>query len=88
VRPRFWHVELEIDREMLLWRGKCETDANLAVRNLACGASVLALHADGVLALLEKAGVVDDPGPDLGYLGHRFQCVPRCSHPDRAIVPR
>jgi hypothetical protein len=42
VRPRFWPVELEIERQIRLWGCQCEIDANLAVRDLACSASVLA----------------------------------------------
>jgi hypothetical protein len=45
---------------MTLGRGVMDADGALAVGLLAQGAAVLALDADGVLALLGEGGVVDD----------------------------
>lgn len=50
-----------------------DRDGDLAVGSLARRASVLPLEADGVLALLGEAGVVDDEGaPRTGDLAHTY----------------
>src|SRR3984893_8841966 len=45
---------------MAMTRNVAGEDADLAVRNLACRAGVLPPHAARRLALLEKAGLIDD----------------------------
>ena len=40
-----------------------------------------------MLALLEPAGVVEDPGPDLRDLRHRRECVARGGEPHLVVVP-
>jgi hypothetical protein len=65
-----------------------EADANLAVGDLACRAGVLPLDADGVLALLEKARVVEDPRLHEAVLGQRFDCIPRREQSQFLVVPR
>src|SRR5262249_15219164 len=54
VGPRLRQVELEIDREMRLWRGEREADANLAVGDLAGSAGVLALDPTEWVPFLSK----------------------------------
>ena len=88
VGPALGQIQLEVDGDVLLRRRDRQADADLAVRDLAGRAGVLALHADRVLALLEKAGVVDDPGPRHGRAAHRFERVARGGQPHRVVVPR
>src|SRR5712691_8885126 len=49
-----------IDERMAMTRNVGSEDADLAVRNLACRTGVLPRHSARRLALLEKAGLVDD----------------------------
>src|SRR5690606_27458943 len=62
--PGLGQVEFEVEGKLLGGGRGAQADADLTVGDLAGRAGVLPLHADGVLALLEKAGVVDDPGSD------------------------
>src|SRR5229473_2756809 len=52
-------VQRTIDERMTVARNVGSEDSDLAVRDLACGASVLPRHSARRLALLEKAGLVD-----------------------------
>src|SRR6202048_3244665 len=62
VGPFLWQIQRAIDERMTAPRNVGSEDANLAVRDLACGASVLPRHSARRLALLEKAGLVDHKG--------------------------
>jgi hypothetical protein len=88
VRPRLGQVQLEVDGEMLGPGRDAEADADLAIGDLASGPGVLPLHAHRMGPLLEKTGVVDDPGLD--RLGAR-QGIDAVSHrfaTDIPIAPR
>src|SRR6516164_286378 len=61
-------------------------DGDLAVGLLPQGATVLALHAHGVLALLGEAGVVDDE--DALGAGERLGHAGAVAAQDGALVPR
>ncbi len=80
-------IELEIDGQVLGPRGDAEADADLTVGDLPCRARVLALHADGVTALLEEAGVVDDPGLDGLALVHGIERIARCDPAHFSVAP-
>ena len=88
VGPAGGQIQLEVDRDVILRRRDREADADLAVGDLAGRACVLPLHADRVLALLEEAGVVDDPRPRDRCARHRRERVARRRQPDRVVVPR
>src|SRR5450631_4264159 len=60
VCPLLWKIQCAIDERMAMTRNVGSEDADLAVRNLACRTGVLPGHAARRLALLEKAGLVDD----------------------------
>src|SRR5450631_1571935 len=60
VGPSLWKIQRAIDERMAMARNVGREDADLAVRNLACRTGVLPRHAARRLALLEKAGLVDD----------------------------
>jgi len=64
VGPALGQVEPIGDRQTGLLVGEGERHRHLAVVGLAEDAAVLPRHPDRVLALLGKAGVVDDPGGD------------------------
>jgi len=64
VSPFFRDIELEIERQVGSGCRNAKAHTYLTVGDLASRASVLALDGNGMLALLEKAGVVDDPGRD------------------------
>jgi hypothetical protein len=59
VGPFLWKIQCAIDEGMTVARNVGSEDADLAVRDLACGTSVLPRHSARRLALLEKAGLVD-----------------------------
>src|SRR6266478_2345178 len=59
VGPLLRKIQRAIDERMTVARYVGSEDANLAVRDLACGTSVLPRHPARRLALLEKAGLVD-----------------------------
>ena len=87
VGPGARQVELEVDGQMLRTRGEREADADLAIGDLARGAGVLPLDADGVFALLEPAGVVDDPIFDGLALGQRAEGIIRGDQPRLVVIP-
>src|SRR5882762_8728820 len=59
VGPFLRKIQRAIDERMTVARNVGSEDADLAVRDLACGTSVLPRHSARRLALLEKAGLVD-----------------------------
>src|ERR1700738_2894383 len=59
VSPLLRKIQRAIDERMTVARYVGSEDADLAVRDLACGTSVLPRHPARRLALLEKAGLVD-----------------------------
>src|SRR5690348_11466 len=65
-----------------------EAHSDLAVADLAQRAAVLTLYTDGVLALLRKASVVDDPAVDRLALGHRGQRVSSSFATNGLVIPR
>src|SRR6266496_3691176 len=85
--PALRQVELEIDWHVLGARGDAEADANLAVGDLAGRARVLALHADRMNALLEEAGVVEDPGFDGLTFRHGSERVLRRNPTHLQVAP-
>src|SRR5713101_5171625 len=60
VGPFLRKIQRAIDERMAMTRNVGSEDADLAVRNLACRTGVLPHHTARRLALLEKAGLVDD----------------------------
>src|SRR5207249_7089213 len=60
VGPRLGQEQLEVDEALVAAPGHGEVDGDDAVVDLAGAAEVLALHAGGLVALLEAAGLVDD----------------------------
>src|SRR5450432_1725964 len=65
VGPFLRKIQRAIDERMTVARNVGSEDPDLAVRDLACGASVLPRHSARRFALLEKAGLVDHE--------HRFE---------------
>ena len=59
VGPFLRKIQRAIDERMTVARNVGSEDSDLAVRDLACGTSVLPRHSARRLALLEKAGLVD-----------------------------
>src|SRR6202166_4239719 len=59
VGPFLRKIQRTIDERMTVARNVGSEDSGLAVRDLACGTSVLARHSARRLALLEKAGLVN-----------------------------
>ena len=59
VGPFLRKIQRAIDERMTVARNVGSEDADLAVRDLACGTRVLPRHSARRLALLEKAGLVD-----------------------------
>src|SRR5260370_26493397 len=59
VGPFLRKIQRTVDERMTVGRTVGSEDPDLAVRDLACGASVLPRHSARRLALLEKAGLVD-----------------------------
>src|SRR6202049_4923429 len=59
VGPFLRKIQRAIDERMTVARNVGSEDSDLAVRDLACGTSVLSRHSARRLALLEKAGLVD-----------------------------
>jgi len=59
VGPFLRKIQRAIDERMTVTRNVGREDADLAVRDLACGTRVLPRHSARRLALLEKAGLVD-----------------------------
>src|SRR5260221_5855160 len=59
VAPFLRKIQRTIDERMTVARNVGSEDSDLAVRDLACGTSVLPRHSARRLALLEKAGLVD-----------------------------
>ena len=59
VGPFLRKIQRAIDERMTVARNIGSEDADLAVRDLACGTSILPRHSARRLALLEKAGLVD-----------------------------
>ena len=59
VSPFLRKIQRAIDECMTVARNVGSEDTDLAVRDLACGTSVLPRHSARRLALLEKAGLVD-----------------------------
>src|SRR5664279_6208896 len=59
VGPFLRKIQRAVDERMTVARNVGREDADLAVRDLACGTSVLPRHSARRLALLEKAGLVD-----------------------------
>src|SRR5882762_8493128 len=60
VGPFLRKIQRAIDERMAMTRNVGSEDADLAICNLACRTSVLPRHTARRLALLEKAGLVDD----------------------------
>src|SRR5882672_3624118 len=60
VGPFLRKIQRAIDERMAMTRKVGSEDADLAICNLACRTSVLPRHTARRLALLEKAGLVDD----------------------------
>src|ERR1700747_2383107 len=58
--PFFRKIQRAIGERIAMTRNVSSEDADLAVRNLACRTGVLPRHTARRLALLEKAGLVDD----------------------------
>src|SRR5258707_8647541 len=59
VAPFLRKIQRTVDERMTVARNVGSEDPDLAVRDLACGASVLPRHSARRFALLEKAGLVD-----------------------------
>src|SRR5450432_2074400 len=59
VGPFLRKIQSAIDERMTVARNVGSEDPDLAVRDLACGASVFPRHSARRFALLEKAGLVD-----------------------------
>src|SRR5512136_1291757 len=59
VGPFLRKIQRAIDERMTVARNVGSEDSDLAVRDLACGTSVLPRHSARSLALFEKAGLVD-----------------------------
>ena len=59
VSPFLRKIQRAIDERMTVARDVGSEDADLAVRDFACGTSILPRHSARRLALLEKAGLVD-----------------------------
>src|SRR5674476_1384566 len=59
VGPFLRKIQRAVDERMTVARNVGREDADLAVRDLACGTSVLPRHSARRLALLENAGLVD-----------------------------
>src|SRR5258708_952667 len=76
VSPLLRKIQHAIDERMTVARYVGSEDANLAVRDLACGTSVLPRHSARRLALLKKAGLVDHEDRIV-----IIQPVLRCSSP-------
>src|SRR6266536_6483268 len=68
--------------------GDAQTDAELAVGDLSRRAGVLTLNPDGMAALLDEPGVIDDPRLDRLALRHRIQRVASSFTADALIAPR
>src|SRR5580658_8457983 len=64
VSPFLRKIQHAIDERMTVARYVGSEDANLAVRDLACGTSVLPRHSARRFALLEKAGLIDHDPPN------------------------
>src|SRR5262249_36151244 len=77
----------EVDRHVLTARRDAQAHADLTVSDLAERAAVLALHADGVFALLRKAGVVDDPSRHGLAALQRRNRMAGGDEPHRFVVP-
>src|SRR5258707_219157 len=60
VGPFLWKIQRAIDERMAMTGNVGREDADLAVRILACRAGVWPRHTARRVALLEKAGLVDD----------------------------
>ncbi|HEY3593486.1 MAG TPA: hypothetical protein VGL13_06420 [Polyangiaceae bacterium] len=69
-------------------RGDTEADADLTIGDLARRAGVLPLDADRVEALLDEAGIVDDPGVDVLARCQRCDAISGRLATDVAITPR
>jgi hypothetical protein len=61
--PRPGQVKLPVDHRVPAPAGVTEVDGDLGVLDPAGGAGVLPLHPDGVPALLQITGLVDDQDP-------------------------
>jgi hypothetical protein len=59
VSPLFGQIQLAIDQGMTLRTGVGQKDADLAVLNPAGGTAILACHAGGMAAFLEKASFIN-----------------------------
>src|SRR5664280_1729894 len=59
VGPFLRKIQRAIDERMTVARNVGSEDADLAVRDLACGTSVLSRHSARRLTLFEKPGLVD-----------------------------
>jgi len=58
--PRRGHEQRPVDQRVARGTGRAEEDPHVAVGDLPQSPTVLPRHADGMLALLGKAGLVDD----------------------------
>src|SRR5438876_4665906 len=87
VDPRLGHVEREVDGYVFVLRRDRQADADLAIADLPERARVLALHADRMLPLLRKAGVVDDPRRHRLLLLERRDDIARSLPPHAAVIP-
>lgn len=87
VGPALRQIQLEVDRSVLRLGGNRQTDTDLAVRDLACRAGVLPLHAYGMSALFEKAGVVYHPRRHRLLLGQGIADMPCRFEPRRLVAP-
>src|SRR5689334_21265609 len=85
--PTGRQIQLEVDGNVRAARRDTQAHANLTIGNLACRACVLTLHADRMLALFEKASVVEDPRVDRLMLGHRRDGISCGCAANVAIAP-
>ena len=58
IGPRLGHIQFAVDKHAAAATGIAEEDADLAVLDTACRATVLPLHTGRVLPLLDETGLV------------------------------
>ena len=86
--PSSRQIEPIGDRQARLIVGDRKRDRDLAIVLLAELPAILARNADRMLALLRKAGVVDDPGPDRPMPLDRSAAPARAPRQQRLVRPR
>jgi hypothetical protein len=85
--PGFRHIEFVGDGEAGGGRADGEANGDLAVVLFADLAAVLPGNADGVLAFLREAGIVDDPGRDRRSRGHQGKDVLTNGLEEELVIP-